>query len=99
MPGKPTLQSEAGRSPAKRDLDTIFISLSDALNIWLAFKRTTCNVCAFYMAARTVAALIVSGAFFFEQGIPLTAPSLVIDRSRKASRMSGMPSALREVHR
>jgi hypothetical protein len=31
--------------------------------------------------------------FFFEQGIPLTAPSLVIDRSWKASRMSGMPSA------
>jgi hypothetical protein len=69
MPGKPTLQSEVGRSPAKRDLDTIFTSLSDALNIWLAFKRTTFNVCAFCMAARTIAALIMSGAFFFEQSI------------------------------
>jgi hypothetical protein len=64
MPGKPALQSEVGRSPAKRDVDTIFTSLSDALNIWLAFKRTTFNVCAFCMAARTVAALIMSGAFF-----------------------------------
>jgi hypothetical protein len=63
-PGKPTSQSEVGRSPAKRDLDTIVTLLSDALNIWLAFKRTTFNVCAFCMAARTVAALIMTGAFF-----------------------------------
>ena len=68
-PGKPTSQSEAGRSPAKRDLYTIVTSLSNALNIWLAFKRTTFNVFAFCMAARTVAALIMSGAFFFEKGI------------------------------
>jgi hypothetical protein len=59
-PGKPTSQSEAGRSPAKRDLYTIVTSLSNALNIWLAFKRTTFNVCALCMAARTVAALIMS---------------------------------------
>ncbi|MGA2027335.1 MAG: hypothetical protein ABSH17_09770 [Syntrophobacteraceae bacterium] len=64
-PGKPTSRSEAGRSPAKRDLYTIAASLSDTLNIWLAFKRTTSNVRAFCMAARTVAALIISGAFFF----------------------------------
>ena|GEM_PF-991145 len=70
-PGKPTSQSEAGRSPAKRCLDTIVTSPSDALNIWLAFKRTRFNVCAFCMAARTVAVLIMSGAFFFEQGLPL----------------------------
>jgi len=63
-PDKPTAQSEAGRSPAKRDLYTIATSLYDALNIWLAFKRTTFNVCAFCMAARTVADLMVSGAFF-----------------------------------
>ena len=36
----------------------------EAFNIWLAFKRTTFNVCAFCMAARTVAALIMTGAFF-----------------------------------
>ena len=68
-PGKLTSQSEVGRSPAKQDLDTIVTLLSDALNIWLAFKRTTFNVCAFCVAARTVAALIMSDAFFFEQGI------------------------------
>jgi hypothetical protein len=68
-PGKPASQGEAGRSPAKRNLYTIVTSLYDALNIWLAFKRTTFNVCAFCMAAHTVAALIVSGAFFFEQRI------------------------------
>jgi hypothetical protein len=34
----------------------------------LAFKRTTFNVCPFSIAARKVAALIMSGAFF-EQGI------------------------------
>ena len=67
--GKPTSQSAVGRSPAKRDLYTIVTSLSDALNVWIAFKRTTFNVCAFCMAERTVAALIMSGAFFFEQGI------------------------------
>jgi hypothetical protein len=38
----------------------------EAPHIWLAFKRTTFNVCAFCMAARTVAALIMPGAFFFE---------------------------------
>jgi len=69
MPGKPTSPGEVGRSPAKRDPYTIVASLSDALNIWLAFKRTTFNVCAFCMAARTVATLIMSGAFFIEQGI------------------------------
>ncbi|MGA2025831.1 MAG: hypothetical protein ABSH17_02035, partial [Syntrophobacteraceae bacterium] len=54
-PGKPTSQCEAGRSPAKRDLYTIVTSPPAALiNIWLAFKRTTFNVCAFCMAARTV---------------------------------------------
>ena len=55
-PGKPTSQSKAGRGPAKRDLYTIVTSLYDAPDIWLAFKRTTFNVCAFCMAARTVAA-------------------------------------------
>ena len=68
-PGKPTSPGEVGRSPAKRDPYTIVASLSDALNIWLAFKRTTFNVCAFCMAARTVATLIMSEAFFIEQGI------------------------------
>ena len=53
----------------KRELDSIFTSLYDALKIWLAFKRTTFNVCAFCMAARAVAALIMSGAFFFVSGI------------------------------
>jgi hypothetical protein len=64
-PGKPASQGEAWRSPAKRNLNTIVTSLYDALNIWLAFKPTTFNVCAFWMAARTVAALIMSGAVFF----------------------------------
>jgi len=68
-PGKPTSRCEVGRGPAKLDPYTIVASLSDALNIWLAFKRTTFNVCAFCMAARTVATLIMSGAFFIEQGI------------------------------
>jgi len=68
-PDKPTAQSEVGQSPAKRDFYTIVTSLYDALNIWLAFKRTTFNVSAFCMAARTVGELIVSGAFFFKQGI------------------------------
>ena len=68
-PGKPTSQSEVVRGPAKRDLYTIVTSLYDALKIWLAFKRTTFNVCAFCMAARAVAALIMSGAFFFVSGI------------------------------
>jgi len=63
-PGKPTSQSEVGQSPAKRDLDAIFTLLSDALNVWLAFKRATFNVCVFCMAARTVAGLSMSGAFF-----------------------------------
>ncbi|SPJ15086.1 hypothetical protein SBDP2_2130003 [Syntrophobacter sp. SbD2] len=47
-------------------LYTIVTSLSDSLNIWLAFKRITSNLCAFCTAARTVAALIISGAFFPE---------------------------------
>ena len=34
-----------------------------------------------------------------EEGVPLTAPSLVIDRSGRASRMSGAPSALRGIRR
>ena len=44
----------------KRELDSIFTSLYDALKIWLAFKRTMFNVCEFCMAMRTVAALIMS---------------------------------------
>jgi hypothetical protein len=58
-PGKPSAQSEVGRSPAKRDL-TIVTSLSDALNIWLASKRTTLSVCTVCMAARTGAAFAQS---------------------------------------
>jgi len=58
-----TRKRHQGRSPAKRDLYTIVTSLSDGLNIWLAFKRTTFNVCAFCMAARKELIL------FFEQGI------------------------------
>jgi len=64
-PDKPTSQSEVGRSPAKRDLYTMVTSLSDALNIRLAFKRTTFNVCAFCMAARTGSPLLSCQVHFF----------------------------------
>jgi hypothetical protein len=100
-PGKPTSQGEVGRSPAKRDLDTIFTLFPDALNIWLAFKRTTFNVCTFCMVARTVAALIMSGAFFSRKmlyksvirGLPLPPISCARPILRSASALRAHTSS------
>jgi hypothetical protein len=79
-------QSEGVRSSRSVIYTPEALHFLEAPHIWLASNRTTFSVCAFCMAARTVAALIMSGAFFSSRvlykstirGLPL--PAIACDR-------------------
>ena len=85
-PGKPTSRSESGLSPAKRGLYNIIARLSDALNIWLAFKRTTFNVWAFCKAARSP--LLSCQAHFLEPRCYISLSYEAKDHSRSLLRLT-----------